>query len=229
MAFIAALQKLFKDYETLLNDYKPISPLKTPPQKKYATKKRGNFEFKIQTLNEQTKKAAEIQPLIAAVVTVVNPPPADIITVVKEAAAAETAAKIQPPPVGAAAVVKEAVKAATVVKQLPTKTATVVELQQSADIISIKNAINNMKSSFPNKLLRGPLVNTNLNYGAPLNLKVKSPVQINHSRLMEEIELIHANKLMEERKLKKTYTLKEILKETQGAYGSDKFREVING
>ena len=34
---------------------------------------------------------------------------------------------------------------------------------------------------------------------------------------------------MEERKLKKTYTLKEILKETQGAYGSDKFREVING
>ena len=33
---------------------------------------------------------------------------------------------------------------------------------------------------------------------------------------------------MEERKLKKTYTLEEILKETQGAYGSDKFKEVIN-
>lgn len=29
MAFIKALQKLFKDYETLLNAYKPISPLET--------------------------------------------------------------------------------------------------------------------------------------------------------------------------------------------------------
>lgn len=34
---------------------------------------------------------------------------------------------------------------------------------------------------------------------------------------------------MKERKLKKTYTLEEILKKTQGAYSSDKFREVING
>ena len=31
MAFIAALQKLFRDYETLLNDYKPISALETLP------------------------------------------------------------------------------------------------------------------------------------------------------------------------------------------------------
>lgn len=217
MAFIAALQKLFKDYETLLNDYKQLG---TPPSIKNATEK--TLDETLVSVTEETKKAAEVelQPAKAAAEVELPPAeeaaeiqlppadaaaeiqqlPADAAAVVKEAAAAETVAVIEPPLVKASTVVKEA---ATVVKQLPTKTATVVELQQSADIISIKNAINNMKSSFPNKLLRGPLVNTNLNYGAPLNLKVKSPVQINHSRLMEEIELIHANKLMEERKLKK--------------------------
>ena len=231
MAFVAALQKLFRDYETLLNAYKPLG---TPPSIKNATEK--TLDETLVSVTEETKKAAEVelQPAKAAAEVELPPaeeaaeiqlPPADAAAEIQQlpadaaAVVKESAAEIQPPatvvkgevnaaaeiqpPADAAAVVKEAVKAATVVKQLPTKTATVVELQQSADIISIKNAINNMKSSFPNKPLREPLVNTNLNYGAPLNLKVKSPVQINHSRLMEEIELIHANKLMEERKLKK--------------------------
>ena len=197
MAFVAALQKLFRDYETLLNAYKPLG---TPPSIKNATEK--TLDETLVSVTEETKKAAEVELQPAKAAAEVELPPAEEAAEI-QLPPADAAAEIQQLPADAAAVVKEAVKAATVVKQLPTKTATVVELQQSADIISIKNAINNMKSSFPNKPLREPLVNTNLNYGAPLNLKVKSPVQINHSRLMEEIELIHANKLMEERKLKK--------------------------
>ena len=33
---------------------------------------------------------------------------------------------------------------------------------------------------------------------------------------------------MEEKKLKKSYSLKEILEETKGAYGSERFREVVS-
>ena len=34
---------------------------------------------------------------------------------------------------------------------------------------------------------------------------------------------------MKSRKLKDSYTLKEILKETEGAYGFDKFKEIVKG
>lgn len=135
MAFVAALQRLFKDYETLLNDYKPISALETPLLIKNATKKQTLDKGKgavtllsvSQKVAKETEAAAEIQPISAEKAAEIQLPPA------------ETAAEIQLPPVEAAAVV-EALPAETTaeIQPLPAKKATEVKSQPDKAAAEVK-------------------------------------------------------------------------------------------
>ena len=183
MAFVAALQKLFKDYETLLNAY-------NKPSKKNATEK--TLDETLVSVTEETKKAAEVELQPARVAAEVELQPAKV------------AAEVESQPAKAGGAVKakdfDEKQISTIqVKQGPTK----IKIQPTAlfndkqDIPtkkpSNKDAIDNMKSLLPDLTLKVPLdfaLNVNNYYGAPQAARPLSPLNSSsYQDIMESIKI----------------------------------------